>query len=91
MLLCRIGSLFLLGAAAVASLITKQELFDSKLLNFLALYSGLKWTELAAEEKLVSLVDKVGIEEKVADDNDDEMVMVFLFGNPAIRSFLNNF
>lgn len=90
-MLCRIGSLFLLGAAAVASLITKQELFDSKLLNFLALYSGLKWTELAAEEKLVSLVDKVGIEEKVADDNDDEMVMVFLFGNPAIRSFLNNF
>ena len=90
-MLCRIGSLFLLGAAAVASLITKQELFDSKLLNFLALYSGLKWTELTAEEKLVSLVDKVGIEEKVADDNDDEMVMVFLFGNPAIRSFLNNF
>jgi hypothetical protein len=60
-----------LGAAEIATLVMKQEMFDNELLNLLSVYSLLKWLELPAEQRLFDNKPK----EKDVESDEDEHAM----------------
>ncbi|VDK71285.1 unnamed protein product [Onchocerca ochengi] len=69
-------------AARIASFIMLQEMFQSALLNWLCIYSSLRWTELPTEqrifEKLPSLDYIAGIESDSGNmEDEDEMTFKF--------------
>ncbi|OZC12852.1 hypothetical protein X798_00486 [Onchocerca flexuosa] len=69
-------------AARIASFIMLQEMFQSALLNWLCIYSSLRWTELPTEqrifEKLPSLDYIAGVESDSGNmEDEDEMTFKF--------------
>ncbi|VIO96724.1 conserved hypothetical protein [Brugia malayi] len=78
-------------AARIASCVMLQEMFQSTLLNWLCIYSSLRWTELSVEqrvfEKLPSLDYIVGTESNIK-DVDDEHEMIFKF--PYLKNEYND-
>lgn len=60
-----------LGAAEVATNVMKQELFDSKLLNLLSVYSLLKWLELPGDQRVFDNAPKA----KEESENEDQLMM----------------
>lgn len=67
-----------LDAARVASYVMLQEMFQSALLNWLCIYSSLRWTELPFEqrvfEELPSLDYITGVESKSGNMEDEDEV-----------------
>lgn len=69
-------------ACRAASFVMLQELFQSALLNWLCIYSALKWTELPAEERVFEKLSelKVGTgpegDANNVDDDEDEVCLI---------------
>ncbi|KAM3721362.1 28S ribosomal protein S27 [Dirofilaria immitis] len=78
-------------AARIASCVMLQEMFQSALLNWLCIYSSLRWTELPAEqrifEKLPSL-DYISGMENDSGNMEDEDEMTFKF--PYLKNEYND-
>ncbi|CAG9532030.1 unnamed protein product [Cercopithifilaria johnstoni] len=78
-------------AARVASCVMLQEMFQSTLLNWLCIYSSLRWTELPVEQRLfeeLPSLDYIAGTEDNSGNMEDEDEMIFKF--PYLKNECND-
>lgn len=77
------------GAAKIASTVMLQEMFSSKLLNLICIYSLLKWFEMPSEER-VEICDPISEQEEDVRDDDIVSSLLFTFTRLLFRFFSRN-